>query len=81
VAEGSPRDLVAFARYEYVDTQHRMPAGWLPLTEFRRDVVTAGVTYFPDPDVAVKADYTWLRRRSDVIRGPSSFNLGLGWWF
>ena len=81
VAAGSPRDLVAFARYEYVDTQHRMPDGWLPLTQFEQDVVTAGITYFPDPDVAVKADYTFLRRRNDVIRGPSSFNLGLGWWF
>lgn len=80
-AKGSPRDLVAFARYEYADTQHRMPDGWLPLEEFQRTSLTVGLTYFPDPDIAIKADYVWLRNRSGIIRAPSSFNLGLGWWF
>jgi hypothetical protein len=80
-SKGSPRDLVAFARYEYADTQHRMPSGWLPLEEFTRDGVTFGITYFPDPDIAVKVDYAWLRNRSSFIRAPSSFNVGLGWWF
>ena len=28
----SPREVVGFARYERFDTQHRMPAGYLPLT-------------------------------------------------
>ncbi len=80
-ARGSPRDLVVFARYEHADTQHRMPAGWLPLEEFQRKALTFGLTYFPDPDVAIKADYVWLRNRSGIIRAPSSFNVGLGWWF
>lgn len=80
-AKGSPRDLVAFARYEFADTQNRMPAGWLPLEEFQRDQWVFGATYFPDPDVAVKVDYVWLRNKSSIIKAPSSFNVGLGWWF
>jgi hypothetical protein len=80
-AKGSPRDLVVFTRYEYADTQHRMPAGWLPLEEFQRNQWVFGVTYFPEPDVAVKVDYVWLRNKSSFIKGPSSFNVGLGWWF
>jgi hypothetical protein len=40
-----------------------------------------GFTYFPNPDIAVKADYVRMRNQSEVIRTPSSFNLGLGWWF
>ncbi len=80
-AKGSPRDLVAFARYEYADTQHRMPVGWLPIEEFRRDSWVFGVTYFPDPDIAVKVDYVWLRNKGTLYKGPSSFNVGLGWWF
>ena len=80
-AKGSPRDLVAFVRYEFADTQHRMPAGWLPLEEFQRNQWVFGATYFPDPDVAVKVDYVWLRNKSSFIKGPSSFNVGLGWWF
>jgi hypothetical protein len=53
---GAPRDLVAFFRYENFDTQFRMPKGFLPLKEFDRDAWVTGVTYYPDPDVAVKAD-------------------------
>ena len=80
-AKGSPRDLVVFGRYEFADTQYRMPAGWLPLEEFQRNQWVFGATYFPDPDVAVKVDYVWLRNKSSIIKGPSSFNVGLGWWF
>jgi hypothetical protein len=78
---GPPRDLAVFARYEYVNTQHRMPEGWLPLGEFAREGVTAGVTYYPHADVALKADYVWWRNDSGVVPTPSSFNVGLGWWF
>ena len=78
---GSPRDLVAFLRYENFDTQYKMPDGFVPLKEFDRDALVLGVTYYPDPDVAVKIDYIWLRNQSDVIRAPNSFNVGLGWWF
>jgi hypothetical protein len=78
---GAPRDLVVFARYEDYDTQFRMPAGYLPLEQFDRDAWIVGVTYFPDPDIAVKADYVWTRNQSTVVRGPNSVNIGLGWWF
>jgi hypothetical protein len=78
---GSPRDLVAFLRYENFDTQYRMPDGFLPLKEFDRDAWVLGLTYYPDPDVAVKVDYVWLRNQSDLIKAPDGFNVGLGWWF
>jgi hypothetical protein len=74
-------DLAAFARYENFDTQFRMPAGYQPLREFDRTAWVTGLTYYPDPDVAVKLDYVVLRNRSDIVRAPNSFNLGLGWWF
>ena len=74
-------DLGVFARYENFDTQFRMPAGYQPLGEFDRAAWVAGVNYYPDPDVAVKFDYVWLKNRSGIIRAPNSFNLGLGWWF
>jgi hypothetical protein len=80
-SSGSPRDLVAFTRYENFDTQFRMPAGYVPLKEFDRDAWTSGVTYFPDPDIAVKADYTYLRNQSNLFANQHVVNLGLGWWF
>ena len=78
---GAPRDLVAFVRYENFDTQHRMPEGLLPLKEFDRDAWVVGVTYYPDPDIAVKADYVRLRNQSGLIPQRHFVNLGLGWWF
>jgi hypothetical protein len=78
---GAPRDLVAFLRYENFDTQYRMPAGLLPLKEFDRDAWVVGLTYYPDPDVAVKLDYIVQRNQSTLLDAPNSFNAGLGWWF
>jgi hypothetical protein len=78
---GAPRDLVAFVRYENFDTQHRMPEGLLPLKEFDRDAWVVGTTYYPDPDIAIKADYVRLRNQGGLIPARHFVNLGLGWWF
>lgn len=77
----APRELAAFLRYENFDTQFDMPAGLHPLKQFDRDAWVFGLTYFPDPDVAVKIDYTVLRNQSAAIAAPDALNLGLGWWF
>lgn len=81
IPKPAPLELAAFVRYENFDTQYKMPDGFLPLGEFDRDAWVIGLTYFPDPDVAVKLDYTVLRNQSTVIDAPNSLNLGLGWWF
>ena len=74
-------DIALFGRYENVDTQFRMPAGYLPIKTFDRDQWVIGATYWPDSDIAVKVDYIIARNRSGVVSSPNSFNLGLGWWF
>lgn len=79
--DGPARDLVLFARHENFDTQFRMPDGFVPLEEFDRTAWVAGATYYPDPDVAVKFDYTHLKSRSGFVRLPRSINVGIGWWF
>lgn len=81
VPRPAPREVAVFVRYENFDTQYRMPEGYAPLPAFDRDAWIAGVTWFPDPDVAVKVDYTVLRSRSAVVDVPNSVNVGLGWWF
>lgn len=81
VPKPAPRELAMFVRYENFDTQYRMPDGFNAIPAFDRDSWTFGITYFPDPDVAVKVDYTMLRSQSDVVPAPNSFNIGLGWWF
>ena len=74
-------DVGFFTRYENVDTQRRMPEGFLPLKAFDRDQWVIGATYWPDPDVAVKMDYIVARNQSQIVPAPNSFNVGLGWWF
>jgi Mn-dependent DtxR family transcriptional regulator len=74
-------EVGAFVRYEDFDTQFRMPTGYVGLPEFDRDAWVVGATYWPDPDVAVKFDYSIVRNRSTVIQEPNSLNVGLGWWF
>jgi hypothetical protein len=74
-------EMGAFVRYENFDTQFRMPDGYVPLKQFDRDALVIGATYWPDPDVAIKIDYSAVRSQSDVIKAPNSFNVGLGWWF
>lgn len=74
-------DMVVFSRYENFDTQNKMANGFLPLKEFDRDAFVSGITYFPEPDVALKFDYSILRNQSSFIKARDSLNLGIGWWF
>ena len=77
----APREVLGFVRYERFDTQHRMPDGFTPLDQFNRSAWIAGVSYYPDPDVAVKVDYTVEHNRSDTVAAPRALSVGLGWWF
>lgn len=78
---GFRHDFVVFSRYENFDTQNKMATGYLPLREFDRDAFVSGFTYFPEPDVALKFDYSVLRNQSRFIKARNSLNLGVGWWF
>jgi hypothetical protein len=74
-------ELAVFARFEDFDTQFRMPEGYEPIPEFNRQAFTIGATYYLDPDVALKFDYTHQRNAGTIRRAPRSINVGLGWWF
>jgi hypothetical protein len=74
-------DIAAFMRYENFDTQFRMPAGVNALKQFDRAAWVFGGSYFPDPDVVLKIDYSIIRNRSSLFRSVDGLNIGLGWWF
>jgi len=74
-------EIGTFIRYENFDTQFRMPSGYVGLPEFDRDAWVIGANYWPDPDIAVKVDYSVVRNRSTTVAAPNSVNVGLGWWF
>ncbi len=78
---GFMHDLGLFLRYENFDTQFRMDDGNVKLPQFDRDAWVVGANYWLDPDVVLKLDYSHVRSQSEVVPGPRSLNLGIGWWF
>src|SRR4051794_8873167 len=77
VPRRSRADVIAFARYERYNTQHRMPAGFVPLPQFDRSSWVTGLTYKPHADVAIKFDYVFNRNRSTVVRPVDGVNFGI----
>lgn len=74
-------DAAVFLRYENFDTQYRMDEGDVAIPAFDRDAWVFGGTYWLDPDVVLKLDYSHVRSPSVVVPAPRSFNVGIGWWF
>lgn len=76
---GGEASLVPFARYERLDTQKRVPAG------FARDrandvrIWTVGANYRPIPQVVLKLDYQDFA--NEARTGVDQWNLALGWLF
>ena len=75
----TPLALTPYARYERVDTQHRVPAGFV--RDLSRDGVlkTLGVELKPIPNVAIKTDYQWMANEAGT--GRNQFNVNLGYAF
>ncbi|MBI4424467.1 MAG: hypothetical protein HY554_12095 [Elusimicrobia bacterium] len=71
--------LASFLRYERYDTQAEVPAGWFADPANSRVEYTAGLTYKPIPQVAVKGDYQWLQNQAR--KGVNQLNLGVGYIF
>jgi hypothetical protein len=73
-------DLIVFARYDWYDTQHRMPRGVARNSAARRQEVTLGLTWLLTPQFAIKADYQF--RCNDAGTDLDNLlNLGVGWAF
>jgi tetrahydromethanopterin S-methyltransferase subunit G len=71
--------LTPFVRYERLDTQDGVPAGYAEDPATRRSALTFGVGLKPLPNVVFKAD--WARQRNAARSGVSQFNLAVGYLF
>lgn len=71
--------LIPFLRWEDLNTQAGVPAGWSvdPATE--AEIVTLGVSYKPLEQIVVKAD--WQQVKNGASTGVDRFSLGLGYVF
>jgi len=70
------RALTPYVRYEHVDTQHRIPAGFV--RDRSRDglFTTLGVELKPIPNVVLKTDYQWITNEGGTGRNQLNINLG-----
>jgi hypothetical protein len=57
LAPGTVQTVTLFGRYDYIDTQASVPAGFAARPELRMQTLTPGLTYRPIPQIALKLDY------------------------
>jgi hypothetical protein len=67
--------LTPFVRYEQIDTQASMPAGFAADPAQREDVYTFGLDYKPIPQIVLKADFDAYEKSGD------QFNVLMGYVF
>lgn len=71
----SDRDIVPFLRYQKIDTQDRVPAGFTRNLNDDRTITTTGLAFYPHPDVALKADVEFWKIGTGAKE--ERFNCGL----
>ena len=71
--------IIFFVRYEYVDTQYKVPQGFKRNGTNANHIITLGLSYKPITNLSVKADYQFFM--NDNKTGVNRFNLGLGFFF
>ena len=79
VPEAGGVGLTPYVRYERVDTQHRMPAGFERSLSTDNTYFTFGIELKPDPGVVLKVDHAWVSNDADT--GVNQFNISLGYAF
>jgi hypothetical protein len=75
LAPDSRHSLTPFLRYERIDTQASMPAGFAADPAQDEDVYTFGVNYKPIPQIVLKADFDAFEKSGDQL------NVLLGYVF
>ncbi len=71
--------LTPFVRWESLDTQERVPAGWSSNPKNDRDFLTLGMSFKPIENIVLKGD--WRRARNEARTGVDQWSLGLGYIF
>jgi hypothetical protein len=74
-----PGELGLFARYQQWDQRNQLTGAAFRFERF--DGITAGVNYWPHPQVVFKFDAQWQDADGPVDRELDGFNLGLGYQF
>ena len=71
--------LMPYVRLEQVDTQARVPAGFVRDLSRDGSFTTVGVEIKPIPQVVLKSEYQWVGNEAGT--GRNQFNINLGYAF
>jgi hypothetical protein len=74
--ESEEQALEPYARIEFIDTQHDVPSGFLRNENFDYWVLSTGLSYFPHPNVVLKAEYRNEHAESGLR--PDQIAVGIG---
>jgi cell division protein FtsB len=78
---GGPREMsfIPYARYEQLDTQRRVPAGFLRNPENDQTILTLGVAFRPISQTVLKLDWQDIDNAANT--GSKQWNVSLGYIF
>jgi hypothetical protein len=71
--------LLPFVRYERINTQDRVPAGWTTNPARDRAILSVGAQVLPIYNIVLKTDYQFVGNAADT--GVNKFNVSLGYIF
>ncbi|HEX8168961.1 MAG TPA: hypothetical protein VF824_00300 [Thermoanaerobaculia bacterium] len=71
--------LMPYARYESLDTQRRVPAGFARNPENEQTIFTIGLAFKPVPQSVIKVD--WQNVENEANTGRDQWNVSLGYIF
>ncbi|MDX1632234.1 MAG: hypothetical protein R3234_10255 [Thermoanaerobaculia bacterium] len=79
LAEAGEAQLTPFVRWEQVNTQDSVPAGFGANPANDREILTLGLDYKPIDQVVLKVDYQDVSNEADT--GNDQINVGIGYIF
>jgi hypothetical protein len=71
--------VTPYVRFERVDTQHRVPDGFVRALAQDGEFKTFGVDFKPVPNIVIKPEYQWITNAAGT--GRNQFNVNLGYSF
>ena len=71
--------LYPFVRYEYYNTMEKTETGVVADPRYQRDLYTAGINYYPLPNLVIKADYSGRRLGKGDYNNENTFSVGAGY--
>ncbi len=73
-------ELIPFVRYSAFDTQSKVAEGLLKNDAYKTQVITAGISWKPITEVALKADVQLIKSHNQSSYN-NTFNAGVAIWF